>query len=319
MGAFLFSIQEQQLGIPVSRLSSGYVAKNDIACPTCRQKTENRTGRGIRADLAALYWGFNSLGARPMSTATAVAVCQKSKGTGLDVRRTSGTQLVNEHGDKVVYTPPEGESLLRKLLGNWERFLHDETDLDPLVRMAVGHYQFEAIHPFIDGNGRTGRVLNLLFLIQTGLLRLPVLYLSRAILRNKADYYRLLLKVTRSDAWEPWILFMLRSVEETSRWTTDKVLSVRALADHTAQHVRERLPKLYSRELIDVIFEQPYCRIGNLVDRDIAKRQAASRYLYALVDLGILEEKSVGKEKVFLHPRLLKLLSDDSHRFKLYE
>jgi Fic family protein len=301
MGAFLFSIQEQQLGIPVSRLSSGYVAKNDIACPTCRQKTENRTGRGIRADLAALYWGFNSLGARPMSTATAVAVCQKSKGTGLDVRRTSGTQLVNEHSDKVVYTPPEGESLLRKLLGNWERFLHDETDLDPLVRMAVGHYQFEAIHPFIDGNGRTGRVLNLLFLIQTGLLRLPVLYLSRAILRNKADYYRLLLEVTRSDAWEPWILFMLRSVEETSRWTTDKVLSVRALADHTAQHVRERLPKLYSRELIDVIFEQPYCRIGNLVD------------------LGILEEKSVGKEKVFLHPRLLKLLSDDSHRFKLYE
>ncbi|MFM8516972.1 MAG: protein adenylyltransferase Fic [Nevskiaceae bacterium] len=267
----------------------------------------------------ALYWGFDSLGSRPLSTATAVAVCQKIKDVRLDVRRSPGTQLVHEHTGDVVYTLPEGEALLRDLLANWERFLHDESDLDPLVRMAVGHYQFEAIHPFVDGNGRTGRVLNLLFLIHAGLLKLPVLYLSRAILRDKADYYRLLLEVTRSEAWEPWILFMIRSVEETSRWTTDKVLSVRALADHTALHVRQRLPKLYSRELIDVIFEQPYCRIGNLVDRGIAKRQAASRYLHSLVDLGILEGKPVGKEKLFVHPRLLKLLSDDGHQFKLYE
>jgi Fic family protein len=266
----------------------------------------------------ALHQGFHSLVQRPLCTATAVDVCRTIKAAEIDIRRTPGTQLVNDRNGDIIYTPPQGEALLRDLLANWERFLHNETGLDPLVRMAVGHYQFEAIHPFADGNGRTGRVLNILFLIQEELLTLPILYLSRYIIAHKADYYRLLLNITRTQEWEPWLLFMLQAVEETSRWTTAKIAAIRSLAEHTIDHVRERLPKIYIRELVDVIFEQPYCRIGNLVDKQIAQRQAASRYLKDLTDIGVLSETQVGKEKLFIHPKLVELLVRDGNAYLPY-
>ena len=261
----------------------------------------------------ALYAGFESLAHRPLCTATAVEICRTLKAAEMDVRRVPGTQLANAATGQIVYTPPEGEARLRDLLANWERFLHEQLELDPLVRMAVAHYQFEAIHPFTDGNGRTGRVLNILYLIQEELLSLPILYLSRFIIANKADYYRLLLEVTRERAWEPWVLFMLRAVEETARWTTGKILAIRDLSDAAATFVRERLPKIYSRELVDAIFEQPYCRIADLVDKGVAQRQAASRYLQDLVSVGVLREARAGKEKLFVHPRLMHLLASDSH------
>ena len=266
----------------------------------------------------ALNKGFHSLKAKPLCTATAVDICRTLKGADMDIRRTPGTQLANDRTGEVIYTPPDGEARLRDLLANWERFLHNETELDPLIRMAVGHYQFEAIHPFTDGNGRTGRVINILYLIQEELLHLPILYLSRHIIAHKADYYRLLLEVTRDQAWEAWVLYMLRAVEETSRWTTDKIAAIRALAEHTTDHVRSRLPKIYSRELVDVIFEQPYCRIGNIVDKGIAHRQTASRHLKELVKLGVLREMPFGKEKLFIHPKLMQLLSRDNNQFQPY-
>lgn len=266
----------------------------------------------------ALHRGYQSLKSRPLCTATAVEICRTLKGADMDIRRTPGTQLANDRTGEVIYTPPDGEDRLRTLLANWERFLHNETELDPLIRMAVGHYQFEAIHPFTDGNGRTGRVINILYLIHEQLLSLPILYLSRHIIAHKADYYRLLLEVTREQAWEPWVLFMLKAVEETSRWTTAKIAAIRHLAEHTTEHIRTRLPKIYSRELVDVIFEQPYCRIGNLVDKQIGQRQAASRYLKELVALGVLREMPYGKEKLFIHPKLMQLLSRDSNAFEAY-
>ncbi|MCQ8895732.1 Fic family protein [Limnobacter humi] len=266
----------------------------------------------------ALHRGYRSLTTRPLCTATAVEICQTLKGADMDIRRTPGTKLANDKTGEVIYTPPEGEIVLRDLLANWERFLHNAEDIDPLIRMAVGHYQFEAIHPFMDGNGRTGRVLNILYLIEQDLLTLPILYLSRYIIANKADYYRLLLDVTRKQDWEAWVLFMLTAVEETARWTTAKISAIRLLADHTTAYVRETLPKIYSRELVDVIFEQPYCRIGNLVEKDIAQRQAASRYLKDLVGAGVLTEMQVGKEKVFIHPKLMALLIRDDNEFSFY-
>ena len=281
----------------------------DSADPATKEALRYRT---------ALHHGYQSLKDRPLCTATAVEICRTLKGADLDVRRTPGTQLANHRTGAVVYTPPEGEARLRDMLANWERFLHNQTDLDPLVRMAVGHYQFEAIHPFIDGNGRTGRVLNILYLIQEDLLGLPILYLSQYVIAHKADYYRLLLGVTRDQAWEPWLLFMLQAVADTSKWTTGKIAAIRALAEHTTEHVRTRLPKIYSRELVDVIFEQPYCRIVNLVDKGIAQRQAASRYLKDLVALGVLREMPVGKEKLFIHPKLMQLLTRDSNAFTPY-
>lgn len=281
----------------------------DNADPATKEALRYRT---------ALHRGYQSLKDRPLCTATAVDVCRTLKGVDMDIRRTPGTQLINDRTGEVIYTPPEGEARLRDMLANWERFLHNQTELDPLIRMAVGHYQFEAIHPFTDGNGRTGRVVNILYLIQEELLNLPILYLSRHVIAHKADYYGLLLGVTRDQAWEPWLQFMLQAVAETSKWTTGKIAAIRKLAEHTTEHVRARLPKIYTRELVDVIFEQPYCRIGNLVDKGIAQRQAASRYLHDLADLGVLREMPFGKEKLFIHPKLMQLLSRDNNQFQPY-
>ena len=267
----------------------------------------------------ALYEGFKSLQARPLCTATAVEVCSTIKNTVMDVRKVPGTALANQATNEVIYTPPEKEPLLRDLLANWERFLHNETELDPLIRMAVGHYQFEAIHPFTDGNGRTGRVINSLFLIEQQLLNLPILYLSRYIIANKADYYRLLLAVTRDQAWQEWILYILKGVEETAKWTGGKIAALRALEDHTRAHVQAQLPKIYSYELIETIFTQPYCRIANLVEKNIAKRQTASEYLKKLVDIGVLVEHQAGKEKLFIHPKLIELLVRDDNNFEPYK
>lgn len=258
---------------------------------------------------AALRRGVESLEERPLSTATAVEVCRALLGVALDVRRVPGTKLLNEGTGEVVYTPPEGEPLLRGLLANWERFLHEAVDLDPLIRMAAAHYQFEAIHPFTDGNGRTGRILNLLFLVEQELLELPVLYLSRAIIRRKADYYRLLLAVTTDGAWENWIVYMLRAVEETARWTTDRILSIHRLMHETAEHVRGEASQAYSRELVELIFVQPYCRIKNVVETGVARRQTAAVYLKLLATAGVLEEVKVGREKLFINPRLMRLLT----------
>lgn len=267
---------------------------------------------------SALLEGVRALKKRPLVTRTAETICTQIKGAEMTVRKVPGTALAKGGSGDVVYTPPEGEALLRELLANWERFLHEETSLDPLIRMAVAHYQFEAIHPFTDGNGRTGRILNSLFLVEEGLLPLPILYLSRYIIGHKADYYRLLLAVTRDGAWEEWILYMLRGVQETAAWTTGKISAIRKLSTETADYVRQTLPKIYTRELVDVIFEQPYCRIANLVDAQIAGRQAASRYLKALAAAGVLREQAFGKEKLFVHPKLMTLLTRDPNTFEPY-
>ena len=271
----------------------------------------------------ALQEGFQSLTSRPLNTNTAVEICTQIKGAVHDVRRVPGTTLMNDRTGEVIYTPPEGESVIREMLANWERFLHAEIkqgseDLDPLVRMAVGHYQFEAIHPFTDGNGRTGRVLNILYLVDQGLLELPVLYLSRYIIQNKEDYYRLLLSVTKDDDWQPWLVFMLTAVKETAQWTAEKIRAAKDLIEHTTDYVRETVPSIYSRELVEQTFIQPYCRISNLVDVGLAHRETASKYLKELSRIGVLDEIKVGREKLFVHPKFLRLLTTDSNDFEKY-
>jgi Fic family protein len=266
----------------------------------------------------ALKAGFDSLRKRPLTTRTAEEVCSTIKGARMAVRKVPGTKLANDATGEVIYTPPEVESRLRNKLANWERFVHDQQDIDPVVRMAVAHYQFEAIHPFTDGNGRTGRVLNLLMLVEQGLLDQPVLYLSRYIIKNKAAYYDALLSVTTQEGWEPWILYMLRATQETAEWTLAKIDAVRKLIEHTAEYARKAVPKQYSRELIDLIFMQPYCRIENVVGAGIAKRQTASTYLHALEAAGILQEKQIGLNKLFLNSRFLKLLTQEPNGYKRF-
>lgn len=259
----------------------------------------------------ALLEGAADLGKTPLGTRTATTICTRIRGVRMDIRKLAGTALADARTGTIVYTPPQGEARIRELLANWERFLHEQQGLDPLVRMAVAHYQFEAIHPFTDGNGRTGRILNSLYLVQCGLLPVPVLYLSRYILRHRNEYYRRLRAVTAESAWEPWLLYMLRCVEETAAWTTSRIAAIRTLAQETATLVREELPKIYSRELVDVIFKRPYCRISDVVAARLAGRQAAARYLKAVAALGVLEERSVGREKLFVNAKLLEVLTDE--------
>jgi Fic family protein len=266
----------------------------------------------------ALFEGFQALSQHPLNTRTVEEICTQIKGVQMSVRKVSGTALGNHKTGEVIYTPPVGEDILRTMLGDWERFLHNAVEIDPLIRMAVAHYQFEAIHPFTDGNGRTGRIVNSLFLIQEGLLTLPILYLSRYIIQNKTDYYRLLLQVTREQDWESWIIYILKGVEETATWTTAKIAAIKALSEHTVEYVRNKLPKIYSHELVSLIFELPYCRISSLGEAGIAKRQAASQYLKQLVEIGVLIEAPVSKEKLFIHPKLMQLLTKDSNEFKPY-
>jgi len=267
----------------------------------------------------ALRRGFESLTHRPLTTATAVEVCSTLRGIDTDIRKVPGTALTNAATGAIVYTPPAGQDLLRDLLANWERYLHDDTTVDTMIRMAVGHYQFEAIHPFTDGNGRTGRILNLLYLVDQKLLDQPVLYLSRAIIRNKAGYYRLLNAVTSDAAWEPWVRYLLEAVAETAHWTTAKIHAIRDLLRDTTAFVQRRAPAVYTRELVELIFAQPYCRIANVVDAGLARRQTASEYLKQLRDIGVLDEVKVGREKLFIHPKLMSLLTSEGHIVPQYE
>jgi Fic family protein len=266
----------------------------------------------------ALRNGFENIKSRPLTAQTALTICRTIKNYDLDVRSIPGTTLENKATGEVIYTPPEGADVIRDKLSNWERFLHDEVAIDPIVRMAVAHYQFEAIHPFPDGNGRTGRALNILYLIDKQLLDLPILYLSRHINMNRESYYKLLRGVTTSADWEPWVLFMLDAVEQTAKWTSEKIAAIETLMADTARHIKTTYPIVYSRELVELLFTQPYCRVTDLVKHDVASRNTASRYLRDLAAGGVLEQRKEGREILYINTRFLELLQRDQNEFAPY-
>ncbi len=260
----------------------------------------------------ALRAGFQSIQKRPLCTSAAEEICTEIKQSEMRIRQVPGTTLRNDRSGQTIYTPPVGEEIIRQKLSNWENFIHQPGELDPLVVMAVAHYQFEAIHPFTDGNGRTGRIINILLLISQSLLKSPILYHSRGIIRRKEEYYSNLLSVTRTQKWETWILYMLEVIEESARWTYHKINSIRQLRRKSKIWLKENHATIYSAELLDVLFHQPYSRIADIVDAGVAKRQAASTYLKQLVDDGMLIEEKVGREKLFIHQKFLQLLLDES-------
>jgi Fic family protein len=266
----------------------------------------------------ALFEGVRKVQKGPLTVDTAIDICRTIKDEKLELRSKPGTTLRNTATGAVIYTPPVGQDVIRTKLANWEEFLTAKNDLDPLIRCAVQHYQFEAIHPFPDGNGRTGRILNILYLVQQGLLDTPILYLSRYIIRNKSDYYRLLLEVSTKQSWGPWIVFMLDSIENTCGWTTEKIKAIRDLMRHTGDFIHRRLPKIYTWELVELLFKQPYCRIANVVDAGLAKRQTASVYLKSLVEIGVLRELNAGRESLFVHPKYIELLTGDENVWVYY-
>ncbi|MBS0585987.1 MAG: Fic family protein [Verrucomicrobia bacterium] len=256
----------------------------------------------------ALYQGYESLKTRPLSITTVCAICTTIRKVQTEIRKLPGTALINDATHEKIYTPPEGESHLRELLSNWQNYLHAQDGVDPLIKLAVQHYQFEAIHPFFDGNGRTGRIINLLYLIEQGLLKTPILYLSGYIITHKSEYYQKLLEVTTKGAWVEWILFFLKAVSETSKWTIRKILAIDELIEDSKIIIKSKAPSVYSNELIELLFTQPYIRISHLISKGLVGRDTASKHLKALAQIGFLEEMKRGKEKLFINHQFLTLL-----------
>lgn len=265
-------------------------------------KTDPHTKEVLRYR-QALNFGFSQLKLRPLATNLFIDIVRTIKQVDFGVRRLPGVALKNR-ADEVVYTPPVGEVVIREKLANLEQFIHAQDDLDPLVKMAVMHYQFEAIHPFEDGNGRTGRIVNLLHLVEQGLLDIPVLFLSRYILANKPGYYEGLRGVTEKQDWESWVLYMLRAVESTAQQTFDQVTRIRVLMEQVREQVQQQAPGIYSKDLVEAIFQHPYTKIQFLVDANIAKRQTASSYLQTLARLGVLRASKQGREIYYINDAL---------------
>lgn len=259
----------------------------------------------------ALWEGFTALKKRPLLTTNLfVKVVQTIKKSQLNIRKTPGTTISNSATGEVIYTPPEGESIIRDKLKNLESYIHADDSTYPLIKLAVIHYQFEAVHPFTDGNGRTGRIINILYLVVKDLLYLPVLYLSKYIIERKPDYYRLLRGVTEDAKWEPWILYMLDAVEQTALFTRDRTIKIKDLMEETLQLAKNKLPsRVYSKELVELLFHQPYTKGQFLVDAGIAERKTAAEYLKELEKIGVLKLHRVGKENLYLNVKLYKLLS----------
>lgn len=187
--------------------------------------------------------------------------------------------------------------------------VNEMSDWDPLVKMAVIHHQFESVHPFYDGNGRTGRIINILYLVKEGLLNMPVLYLSRYINRNKGDYYRLLQKTRDEGAWEDWVLFMLEGAEQTSLQTTQLIKDIKQLMLSYKNEMREKLPKIYSQDLLNNVFRHPYTKIEFVMDDINISRLTATKYLTEMVKIGILKKEKYGKENYYINTALFDLLT----------
>lgn len=241
-----------------------------------------------------------------------VAIQQVLEDNNAGIRTQSGTMLKNEKSGEIIYMPPQNHEDIQNLMDNLEQYINnpDMDDYDTLVKMAVIHYQFESIHPFYDGNGRTGRIINILYLMLNGLLDLPVLYLSSYIINNKNDYYRLLNEVRTKGSWEEWILFILNGIEKTSKESIKLTESINNVMKEIKQSLKTQLPKIYSKDLLELLFKHPYTKISFLVDALGVTRKTATSYLRAIEGIGILESMKVGRDVYFINKQLFLLLQN---------
>lgn len=259
----------------------------------------------------ALRYGIEHLKKRPiLSTNLFIDLVRIIKKNNAGIRNVPGTQLKNPSTGKVIYTPPEGTDIIRDKLKNLEEFIHTEDGIDPLIKMAIIHYQFEAIHPFFDGNGRTGRLIILFYLKISGLLDLPALYLSKYIIDNKNEYYSNLRKVTEENNWVDWILYMLDMIEQTASFDRKRIFEIESLMNKMGSEIQSTLPKIYSKDLIEVLFKLPYTKRSYLEASGLGNKKTVGSYLNQLLEKGFLKSEQVGKEKLYLNHRLLECLKD---------
>ena len=261
---------------------------------------------------AALRHGFEIVKDKGMLTNNHILQIQDAiEKNRAGFRKLPGTELKNDNTGEVVYTPPQHPDEILRLMDNLEQFINDNTlcDWDPLVKMAIIHHQFESIHPFYDGNGRTGRIINILYLVKEGMLNLPILYLSRYINQNKADYYRLLQKVRTENAWEEWVLYILDGVEQTSLQTIKIIEGIKNLMLKHKKKIRENT-KFYGQDLINNLFKHPYTKIDFIMtDLDVS-RLTATKYLEELDQIGIVQKVKLGRDNYYINTDLYNLLSN---------
>ncbi|HTD97910.1 MAG TPA: Fic family protein [Mucilaginibacter sp.] len=274
------------------------------------KKIENYATKEVIHYKDALWYGFEQLNKRPVLTTNLfISIMQIIKENQSEIRNTPGTKLTNPATGKVIYTPPEGEDIIREKLKDLEDFIHAEDGIDPLIKLALIHYQFEAIHPFADGNGRTGRIIILLYLKLTGLMERPALYMSNYIINHKKDYYTSLRMVTEKGDWENWIIYMLDMVEKTAIKGRQQIAKIETLMGEMRVAMQRKLPKVYSRGLMEELFKLPYTKRAFLEQAGLGSLKTVGNYLNELEQAGFLKGEQVGKEKLYLNIELMKILS----------
>lgn len=272
------------------------------------KKFDNPATKEVISYKEAIWLGFQRLEKQPfITTNLCVELVQCIKQNTAGIRTTPGTTLSNTKGE-VIYTPPSGEHVIREKMANLESFINENDAIDPLIKMAVSHYQFEAIHPFSDGNGRTGRILLLLQLKLEQLLDVPALFLSEYIIEHKEKYYEGLKSITEKNDWSQFILYMLDMVETTAVKGLERLESIIQLMETTGQEIKEKLPKVYSKDLVEVLFKLPYTKRQNLIDINLGTPKTVGNYLIALEEKGFLKSVRVGKEKLYLNSSLMDVL-----------
>ncbi len=277
---------------------------------------DNPASKGVTNYRTALWHGYRLVKEKGfLSTNMMIEVQQLIEANRAGIRKLPGTVLRNDVTGEVIYTPPSEEQEIFILFANLEKYINDDYDnIDPLVKLAVIHYQFEAIHPFYDGNGRTGRIINILYIVLKELLDSPILYLSKFIIRNKSAYYRLLQEVTVKGKWEDWILFILQGIEETAEETLLLVKEISTLLENTAEQIKEVLPKIYSKELVDLIFYEFYTKISYIQDGLNVSRKTASSYLSSLEEAGFLISEKIGRERIYLNKGLVQIVKENGSK-----
>lgn len=259
---------------------------------------------------SAIWEGYQLVLERGMLTVNMIVRIQGIvEGNQAGIRKLPGTVLINSKTNEVVYTPPSDEREIRNLLSNLEEYINEIDDqFDPLIKLAVIHFQFESIHPFYDGNGRTGRIINIIYLILRDLLNSPILYLSRYINKNKSEYYRLLQEVRTQQKWEEWILFILKGIEETAKDTLELVKRINVEIESMRNEIKLKLPKIYSKELIDLLFYEFYTKTIYIEKGLSITRKTAVSYLSSLEKAEFLVSEKIGKERIYKNKRLYDLV-----------
>jgi Fic family protein len=301
------NLQEAQASSAVENIVTTQDALFQAA--VAEKKIDDKATKEVIHYKDALWYGFEEIEKKSILTTNLfISIMRIIKENQSGIRNLPGTQLKNPATGEIIYTPPEGEKLIREKLKSLEIFINESMKIDPLIKLALIHYQFEAIHPFFDGNGRTGRIILLLYLKLCGLIDLPSLYLSSYILNNRSEYYKLLRNVTEKDDWENWIIYILDMIEVTAQKGSEKIVVIEKLMSEMGEQIRKKLPKIYSKDLLEILFRLPYTKRNLLESAGLGNLKTSGSYLKSLEDTGFLRSIQVGKEKLYLNFKLMDAL-----------